>query len=150
MRAVVQRVSSGKVEVNDEIMGSIEKGLVVFLGIGEKDEEKEIEYLTDKVANLRVFEDDQGKVNLSVKDINGSVLAVSQFTLYGDCRKGRRPSFINAAHPETAERLYVKFVESLKKNYELNVQTGIFGEHMKVFVENDGPVTILLDSGKLF
>lgn len=150
LRAVIQRALSGRVEVNNEVIGSIDEGVVVFLGVGEKDEEKEIRYLADKVANLRIFEDNQGKVNLSVKDIKGDVLAISQFTLYGDCRKGRRPSFSSAASPETAEDLYTKFVENLKEEHGLNVQTGMFGGHMKVFVENDGPVTILLDSDKLF
>ena len=122
---------------------------MVFLGIGKEDNQKDIKYIADKIVNLRIFEDDKGKFNLSLLDVEGEILIVSQFTLYGDVRKGRRPSFVEAALPEEAVRLYEKFVEYIGE-YGLKVETGVFQEHMIVHIENDGPVTILLDSKKLF
>lgn len=149
MRAVVQRVTSGSVTVNKEIVGEIKTGLVVLLGVGEGDAAEDAKYLAEKISRLRIFEDDQDKLNLSVLDIGGEVLAVSQFTLYGDCRRGRRPSFSNAASPEVARELYQKFVQELQQ-LGLKVATGKFQEHMVVNIVNDGPVTLLLDSKKVF
>ncbi len=149
MRAVVQRVKSAKVTVQDEIVGEIGPGLVVFLGVGEDDSLDGLRYLVDKVANLRIFEDDSGKMNLSVLQLNLQVLVVSQFTLWGDCRRGRRPSFSHAASPEKALEMYEEYVRRLR-GAGLSVETGRFQAMMTVSVENDGPVTILLDSDKLF
>ena len=148
MRAVVQRVTSARVTVKGRETGSIEKGLLVFLGIEEADGEQDIQYICDKVANLRIFEDEQGKMNRSVTDIGGSVLLVSQFTLYGDARHGRRPSFSSAARPETAIPLYERTIALLRET--LPVQTGEFQAMMEVSLVNDGPVTILLDSKRNF
>lgn len=149
MRAVVQRVKEAKVEVKGEMVGSIGKGLLVFLGVAQDDSEDDISYIVDKLLHVRIFEDDQKKMNRSVMDIGGAILVVSQFTLYGDCRKGRRPSFTNAAHPEHAERLYEECVKKLKEA-GIPVATGKFREMMDVHLINDGPVTILLDSKRLF
>jgi len=149
MRAVVQRVSQASVEVDGNITGKIDRGLLVYLGVEEGDNDEDLRYIVDKVANLRVFQDDQGKMNLSVMDIGGSVLIVSQFTLCGDCRRGRRPSFSKAAQLEEANRYYEKSIEALKE-LGLQVETGIFQADMKVQSINDGPVTILLDSKRLF
>ncbi|HEX8816892.1 MAG TPA: D-aminoacyl-tRNA deacylase [Terriglobales bacterium] len=153
MRAVVQRVSHAKVtvKVNDknEIAGQIGQGLLVLLGVGEGDTESDAAYLAEKVVGLRVFEDDAGKMNLSVGDVNGAVLAVSQFTLYGDVRRGKRPSFDAAAKPERARELYEHFVERIRAA-GLRCETGRFQEMMQVELVNDGPVTILLDSRKAF
>ena len=149
MRAVVQRVSRAKVTVNGEITGEIGLGLLVLLGVGHNDTEADVRYLTDKIAGLRVFEDDAGMMNRSVHDAGGSVLAVSQFTLYGDVRRGKRPSFDDAAPPEQARRLYELFVERIRAA-GLRCQTGRFQEMMQVELVNEGPVTILLDSGKAF
>jgi len=149
MRAVVQRVRSARVTVHDEIVGEIGPGLVVFLGVGEDDTCDDLNYLVDKVANLRIFEDDGGKMNLSVLQLNLQVLVVSQFTLWGDCRRGRRPSFSHAAPPEKAMEMYEEYVKRLR-GAGLLVETGRFQAMMTVSVENDGPVTILLDSDKLF
>lgn len=149
MRTVVQRVSSCTVTVDDETTGKIGGGLLVLLGIRSGDSEKDANYLAEKIANLRVFPDEDGKMNLSVKDIGGEVLVVSQFTLFGDCRKGRRPSYNDAAPPEVAECLYEYFVNSLKE-LGLPVATGLFQAMMEVNLVNDGPVTILLDSEKNF
>lgn len=149
MRAVVQRVRSARVTVGDEVVGKIGPGLVVFLGVGEDDTSDDLNYVVDKVANLRVFEDDEGKMNLSALQLGLDILVVSQFTLWGDCRRGRRPSFIRAAPPEKAVRMYEEFIEKLQET-GLSVETGRFQEMMTVSVENDGPVTILLDSDKLF
>ena len=148
MRAVVQRVKKGSVEIEEKEIGKIEKGLVILLGVGQDDTEKDAEYLAEKIVNLRIFEDKEGKMNLSVKDINGQILVISQFTLYGDCKKGRRPSFISAALPDKAVKLYDYFVKSIK-NYGLKIETGEFQAMMLVKIYNDGPVTILLDSEKL-
>lgn len=149
MRAVVQRVTAGSVTVEKEVVGSISQGLVVLLGVGKEDSEDDVKYLVDKIANLRIFEDSEGKLNLSVVDIRGEVLAVSQFTLFGDCRKGRRPSFSEAAPGPRAQVLYDKFVEELNR-YGIPVSTGRFQTMMLVEIHNDGPITILLDSKKLF
>ncbi len=149
MRAVVQRVVRGSVAVNGQTIGEIGRGLVVLLGVGRGDTADEAGYLADKVANLRVFEDAEGKMNLSVIDIGGAVLAVSQFTLYGDCRKGRRPGFSEACSPDEARELYNIFVKELER-LGLKVATGCFREHMTVEIINDGPVTLLLDSKKNF
>ncbi|MDQ0351126.1 D-tyrosyl-tRNA(Tyr) deacylase [Alkalibacillus filiformis] len=145
MRAVIQRVTTGSVEANDQITGSIELGLVVLLGVTHEDDEQDLKYIADKVTNLRIFEDEQGKLNLSVKDVGGKVLSISQFTLYGDCRKGRRPNFMSAAKPDQANDLYEKFNQEVI-NSGVPVETGAFGEHMNVSLLNDGPVTLILDS----
>ncbi len=145
MRAVIQRVSSARVEVNEEVMGSIAHGLLVLLGVGREDGEKQAQWLAEKIAGLRIFEDDAGKMNFSVQDIAGSVLVVSQFTLYGDCRKGRRPSFTDAAPPDVADRLYQVFVDHLRAQGVL-VETGVFQAKMQVNLVNDGPVTMVLDT----
>lgn len=150
MRAVVQRVNSSSVIVANEEVGSISKGLNVLLGVAEDDDESDLNYLADKIVNLRIFEDDENKLNLSVKDIKGEVLVVSQFTLLGDCRKGRRPNFMKAASPEKADELYKKFADKIEVDHGLKVSTGTFQEHMQVDIANDGPVTILLDSKKEF
>ena len=149
MRAVVQRVKEARVEVNGNVVGSIGQGLLVFLGVGKNDGDEDISYIVDKLLHLRIFEDNQGKMNRSVLDIGGEILVVSQFTLFGDCRKGRRPSFADAAPPEQAEVLYEECIKRLR-TAGITVATGKFREMMKVFILNDGPVTILLDSKKLF
>ena len=149
MRAVVQKVSSSKVTVDGEIIGKIEKGLMILLGVTHDDTSKDVDYMVDKVTNLRIFEDENEKMNLSLKDVGGEILAVSQFTLYGDARKGRRPSFSDAARPEVANPLYEEFVEKIKSQ-GINVGTGKFGAHMMVDLTNDGPVTILLESKREF
>jgi D-tyrosyl-tRNA(Tyr) deacylase len=149
MRAVVQRVSRAKVTVGGEIVGEIGIGLLVLLGVGGYDTEASADYLADKIVGLRIFEDDAGKMNRSVAEIGGAVLAVSQFTLYGDVRKGKRPSFDNAARPERARELYERFVERVRAS-GLRCETGRFQEMMEVELVNDGPVTILLDSEKSF
>ncbi len=149
MRAVVQRVDRAKVTVEGNVVGAIEKGLMVLVGVVEGDTGKDVRYLADKVTGLRIFEDEAGKMNLSVKDVGGEILSISQFTLYGDCRKGKRPSFDKAAKPETAVNLYEQFNE-LCRQQGLQVETGVFGAHMLVELANNGPVTILLDSSKIF
>ncbi len=149
MRAVVQRVAKADVTVEGKITGAIEKGLMVLLGVEDEDEEADAVYLADKIAGLRIFEDEEGKMNLSVKDVGGDLLAVSQFTLFGDCRKGKRPSFIKAARPEKANTLYRRFV-ALCQEQGLHVEEGIFQAEMLVRINNDGPVTILIDSKKVF
>ena len=149
MRAVVQRVKECKVEVKDGTVGAIGPGLLVFLGVGKDDSEKDSDYLANKIANLRIFPDQEGLMNLSLTDTAGSVLVVSQFTLWGDCRKGRRPSFVNAARPERANELYEHFI-GLLKGMDIRVATGRFQEMMDVYLVNDGPVTLMLDSEKSF
>ena len=149
MRVVVQRVSRAQVTVRGEVVGKIERGLLVLLGVAGTDKEADAEYLADKVAGLRIFEDEAGKMNLSVADAGGAVLVVSQFTLYGDVRRGKRPSFDDAAPPEQARKLYEYFVERIR-NAGLRCETGCFQEMMQVELVNDGPVTILVDSGKAF
>jgi D-tyrosyl-tRNA(Tyr) deacylase len=154
MRGVVQRVSRAKVTVhdragNDWVCGEIGLGLLVLLGVGQEDSEADAEYLAEKIVGLRIFEDEQGKMNRSVQDVGGSVLAVSQFTLYGDVRRGKRPSFDAAARPDRARQLYEFFVERLRAA-ELRCETGRFQEMMQVDLVNEGPVTILLDSDKAF
>lgn len=145
MRAVIQRVRRGRVTVDGEVAGSIGRGLVVLLGVGKDDDLSHASYLAEKIANLRIFEDKEGKMNFSLLDINGEVLVVSQFTLYGDLRKGRRPSFSEAAPPEAAERLYQKFCEHFQ-NMGIKTEQGRFQAMMVVEIINDGPVTFILDS----
>lgn len=149
MRCVVQRVSSAFVAVHNQVVGKIEKGLMVLIGVAQGDTERDLQYIYDKVPNLRIFEDDQGKMNLSLKDVGGAILAVSQFTLLGDARGGRRPSFIEAARPEVANPMYETLVTSWRAD-GLTVETGVFQAEMAVSLVNDGPVTILLDSRKAF
>ncbi len=149
MRAVIQRVKSAKVEVDGQIVGKINQGILVLLGVAADDTEKDAVYLVEKTLNLRIFEDAQAKMNLSLLDISGELLVVSQFTLYGDTRKGRRPSFIEAALPEKANLLYEYFVSESSKQL-LRVETGKFQAMMDVELINDGPVTILLESRKQF
>lgn len=149
MRAVIQRVKSASVKVDGELVSEIGSGLLIFLGVAHNDTEKELEYIANKVANLRIFEDADGKMNLSLLDTGDSALVVSQFTLYGDCRKGRRPSFIDAARPDAANDLYEQFI-SLLKEMDIPTQGGTFQAMMDVELINDGPVTILLDSDKQF
>ena len=147
MRAVVQRVSRARVTVGEEITGEVAMGLLVLLGVARGDTEADSTYLAEKIAGLRIFEDENGKMNRNVADVGGSVLAVSQFTLYGDVRRGKRPSFDDAAPPEFARRLYEMFVERIRA-HGLRCETGQFQAMMKVELVNDGPVTILLDSKK--
>ncbi len=149
MRVVVQRVTSSKVIVDGNIVGEIGKGFNLLIGISKDDTIEDLKYIKDKVVNLRVFEDENDKLNLSLLDIKGEILAISQFTLYGDCRKGRRPNFMNAMGGEEAEKLYETFVALLKET-GLKVECGKFGANMKVDIQNDGPVTILIDSKKEF
>ena len=149
MRAVVQRVTYSSVEVDGVIVGEINKGFNVLLGISKEDTEEDMKYIKDKIINLRIFSDENDKMNLSLLDIKGELLLISQFTLYGDARKGRRPNFMNALGGEEAKKFYDKFIEMMKET-GLKVETGIFGADMKVDIKNDGPVTILLDSSKNF
>jgi D-tyrosyl-tRNA(Tyr) deacylase len=148
MRAVIQRVSEANVAVNDEVVGQIGRGFLVLLGITHGDGEQEAVYLARKIAGLRLFEDDAGKMNLGLSDVGGAVLAVSQFTLYGDARKGRRPSFTDAARPEHAEPLYRRFCELLAAEGVV-VERGVFQAEMKVSLVNDGPVTLWLDTQEM-
>ncbi|NLK44886.1 MAG: D-tyrosyl-tRNA(Tyr) deacylase [Tissierellia bacterium] len=149
MRAVIQRVSKASVTVDNKTVGEIEKGLLVLLGVGKEDTISDLDYLVNKIIGLRIFEDDNEKMNLSLTDIGGNLLVVSQFTLFGDVRKGKRPSFTDSAPPDIAEEMYLKFID---KCIEMGIKTekGIFGADMKVSLVNDGPVTILLDSKKIF
>lgn len=149
MRAVIQRVARAELSVNGEQIAAIGKGYVVLLGVTHDDNENDARYIADKITSLRLFEDEAGKINLGITNVGGEVLIVSQFTLYADCRKGRRPSFTDAAPPAVADRLYQRVVELLRET-GLSVQTGIFGAHMLVALVNDGPLTILLDSRKVF
>jgi D-tyrosyl-tRNA(Tyr) deacylase len=149
MRAVVQRVSGAKVTVDDQVVGEIAGGVLVYLGVGERDGDTDLEYLATKIAGLRIFRDEAGAMNRSVMDVGGEALVVSQFTLYGDVRRGRRPSFISAMEPERAEEVYNRFIGRLE---EIGVpcSPGVFGAMMEVSSTNDGPVTILFDSQKAF
>lgn len=149
MRAVLQRVTQAHVSVDGEIVGAIDQGLMVLLGVEQGDEQQDVAPLAKKTAELRLFEDADGKMNLSVEDIGGQLLVVSQFTLAADCRKGRRPGFSRAAPPEIAETLYLDYIEQLRQR-GLNVATGRFQAMMQVHLVNDGPVTFLLDSHKVF
>lgn len=149
MRAVIQRVEKASVSVEGEIRGQIGAGFLVLIGVEEGDGDADFKYIADKAPNLRVFEDEQGKMNRSLLDVGGEVLAVSQFTLLGDARGGRRPSFITAARPETADPMYERLVADWRAR-GIRVETGVFGAHMKVSLVNDGPVTILLDSRRRF
>lgn len=144
MRLLIQRVSKASVTVNGQVISKIDKGLLILVGIGHGDGEDQVQFLAEKTANLRIFEDEAGKTNLSILDVKGEAIAVSQFTLYADSRKGRRPSFIDAALPEVAEPLVNRFVELLR-GYGVPTQTGKFGAHMEVEIHNDGPVTIWLE-----
>lgn len=149
MRFVIQRVERAKVTVEGKVSGEIGNGYVVLVGLLPTDDDKVMDYMLDKLVNLRIYEDENDKLNLSLKDIGGEILIVPNFTLYGDARKGRRPSYAKAAPPDEAEKLFDRFVEKAKET-GLNVQTGIFRTHMKVELVNDGPVTILLDSDRNF
>lgn len=149
MRAVVQRVTKSSVTVEGKITGATDLGLVVLIGVEKGDTDRDVKYIADKVSGLRIFEDANEKMNLSVRDVGGSILAISQFTLLGDVRKGKRPSFITAEDPEDANRLYKQVCESIR-NEGIKVETGIFQAHMLVEINNNGPVTILLDSRKTF
>lgn len=149
MRAVVQRVSQANVTVDEKVTGSTEKGLMILLGVEDGDSIEDVKYMAEKIINLRIFEDENDKMNLSVLDIEGEILVVSQFTLLGDCRKGRRPNFMKAAKPDVANKLYENFVEEARSK-GIKVGTGVFREHMVVNLSNDGPVTILVDSKKTF
>ena len=144
MKSVLQRVRCGRVLVDGESVAAIERGLVILIGVGQTDTKNEAEWLAEKCAVLRVFEDEQGKTNLSVQDVGGEVLVISQFTLYADTRKGRRPSFIKAASPEIAQPLVDHFVDHMR-GLGISIQKGVFGAHMLVEIENDGPVTIILE-----
>ncbi len=149
MRAVVQRVCSASVTVDGRTVGSIERGLLVYVGVGRGDTDADVGYIVDKILHLRLFADGDGKMNLSLNDLSGSVLVVSQFTLFGDCRRGRRPSYVNASDPETARQWYEAVVARLRRD-GLHVETGEFRTMMQVDSINDGPVTVLLDSSKMF
>ena len=148
MRAVLTRVNSASVAIDGQVVGKIGKGFLILLGVGPDDTEKECRYLAEKALSLRLFEDENGKTNLSLKDIQGELLLVSQFTLYADCKKGNRPSFIKAGNPELANQLYEYIIEACKKEFPV-VQTGEFGADMKVSLLNDGPFTIILDSAEI-
>jgi D-tyrosyl-tRNA(Tyr) deacylase len=149
MRAVVQRVKYSKVEIEGKVVGEINKGLNVLLGVSREDTAEHISYLKDKILNLRIFEDENGKLNKSLIDVGGDLLVISQFTLYGDCRRGRRPSFIEALGGEAAEKIYEEFVAQCREVIS-KVETGKFGADMMVTIENDGPVTLIIDSNKTF
>lgn len=148
MRVVIQKVSNGKVKVDQKIVGEIQKGFVLLVGFTLGDTQEIVDKICKKLIHLRIFEDENYKLNLSLKDVDGEILSISQFTLYADCKKGRRPSFVNAMKQDEASELYDYFNEVLRQ-YEINVETGVFGEDMKVEIMNDGPVTILLDSDEI-
>ena len=145
MKAIIQRVKYAEVKVDEKIVGKIDKGFLILLGVKNGDTEKDAEYLVKKICNMRIFEDENGKMNINIKDVNGKILVVSQFTLLADCTQGNRPSFINAAKPEIANELYEYFKELVKKELG-EVESGVFGADMKVSLLNDGPVTIDLES----
>ena len=149
MKAVLQRVKYAEVKVDGKSVGKIQKGLLIFLGIGKNDDEKIADKVIKKTCNLRIFEDENGKMNKSIQDVEGSILSISQFTLYADCKKGNRPSFTNAGKPDLATTLYDQFNQKLQEQ-GMHVETGIFGADMKIELLNDGPVTIVLDSKELF
>ena len=149
MRFVCQRVLEAQVKVNDRVVGQIGRGLLVYLGVGKGDTEADAQFMADKLVNLRIFPDDAGKMNLSVQDIGGAVLLISNFTLHGDCRKGRRPGFDAASEPETAQQLYDKVADLISRQ-DIPVAKGVFGEYMHVSSINDGPVNFILDSTRLF
>jgi len=149
MRAVIQRVLQAEVKVNGQQVGKIDKGLLVYLSVGKEDTVKDAEFMADKLVNLRIFADEAGKMNRSVLDVGGAILLVSNFTLHGDCRKGRRPGFDAAAEPALAQQLYEKVIDLIAER-GIAVEKGAFGEYMQVSSTNDGPVTFLLDSGRLF
>lgn len=146
MRVVVQRAKGAEVKVNREVKGAVEHGLMLLIGVTHEDTAEDAYYTADKIAGLRIFEDENEKMNLSIKDVEGEVLSISQFTLYGDCRKGRRPNFIEAAKPEHAEEMYEVFNERLREKHSLRVETGEFGEMMEVSFTNHGPVTLIVES----
>ena len=146
MKVVIQRVSDARVKVNDKIISEIKLGFLVLLGVEKSDSQTDINWLVSKSSNLRVFSDDELKMNLSIKDIKGEIIVVSQFTLHAKTKKGNRPSYIKAANPEQAEPLYEEFISLLKNESEVNVQSGVFGANMQVDIVNDGPVTIIIDS----
>ena len=148
MSAVVQRVAKGSVEVEGSVVGSIGKGLMVLLGVSEKDAMEDVQYMADKILNLRVFDDEEGKMNFSLLDVQGELLLVSQFTLYGDCRKGRRPNYMAAAKPDKADELYNELVK-LCRGQNVKTETGVFQADMQVNIINDGPVTLIIDSEKV-
>ncbi|MFD2630949.1 D-aminoacyl-tRNA deacylase [Oceanobacillus kapialis] len=145
MKAVIQRANDASVSVDDEVVGRIESGLVVLLGVTHEDTIEDAKYLANKITNLRIFEDENEKMNLSLKDVSGSILSISQFTLYGDTRKGRRPNFMQAARPESALQLYNQFNELIREE-NIQVETGRFGEMMDIKLTNNGPVTLIIDS----
>lgn len=145
MKAVIQRVKSSSVMVDNEITGAIDQGLLVLLGIHQDDTREQLEWICKKISKLRIFEDEESKMNLSVQDVGGGILVVSQFTLYANSEKGTRPSFIEAARPEKAKPMYEEMIKWFKRNTDLNIQTGEFGAMMNVQLENDGPVTIILE-----
>lgn len=149
MRVIIQRCSRAEVRISQEIVGKIGRGFVLLVGFTHTDTEKEMAWCAKKVAGMRIFEDEEGKMNRSLAEVNGEILSISQFTLYGDAKKGNRPSFIKAARPELAEPLYQQFNEILRNEYHLTVETGQFGADMKVDFVNDGPVTIILDSAEM-
>lgn len=146
MRIIIQRSLKSDVKVDGEIIGAIDKGFVLLVGVTEEDTAEDVEYLARKVANMRLFEDEAGKLNLALAEVGGSILSISQFTLYGNTKKGNRPSFTGAANPDHANKLYEDFNAVLRQTYGLTVETGKFGADMKVTISNDGPVTILVDS----
>mgnify|MGYP004532542427 CR=1 FL=1 len=149
MKIVLQRVKNAQVKVDEKSVGKIEKGLLIFLGIGKNDDEKIADKFVKKICNLRIFEDENKKMNKSVKDINGDILIISQFTLYANCKSGNRPSFTEACEPQKANELYKYFKKMCSKELEKNIQSGVFGADMKVELLNDGPVTIILDSEEI-
>ena len=149
MRLVIQKVSSSNVKINNEVVGSIDKGFMVLVGITDSDNKMIVDKMVDKLINLRIFEDENDKLNLSLLDVKGSILSISQFTLYANCKKGRRPSFIEAAKPDISKPLYEYFNQQLKEKGVM-VETGVFGAMMEVSLVDDGPVTIILDSKEIF
>lgn len=150
MKFLIQVVQNASCKVNNEITGSIDKGFLVFVGISDTDNQELADKMIKKLVNIRIFADENGKTNLSIKDVNGSMLVISQFTLYADCKKGNRPSFVKAGRPDHANDLYEYIKKHLKDDYNINVETGIFGADMKISLINDGPFTIMLDSDEIF